>query len=378
MPRYQSARVPGHHDECEDCGRCVGCNPRNDMGACDCPRDVEETVSFRETNKDNLPPTRRVCGNCGRLGHLARTCSLPKKAHVKIGVEVEGWWRDLRAAKEAASNWHMTGDHDGSLAECDDGESYEFRTRPGSLWEAISQVLAVYPDYTHRSAGMHVHVSFATAMDISCFASPEFLEYYKARWKAWGTAKQIDKGAAFWYRLNGGNTDYCADNRLDRMTSYHLRNGSRYQQLNFTSFARHGTIECRMLPLFRDARLAIAALEELISIYENFLEVHATEYLARFDREAALDLSTLPETITRHAEYEIDTPEAIITDEVDIAPQARVMSRELSMAGTARSERETVIDIVDAGEVRPGYQRRFMGQFNSSERRLIAQVLGGV
>ena len=227
------------------------------------------------TNKDKLPPTRRACSKCGRLGHLTRTCERNPKAHLKIGIEVEGFWRadDWQSVKEAAAQWHMGGCGDGSL-NCDDIDAdvtaHEFQTRPGSLGEAISQLVAVYPHYTNASAGMHVHVSFQPA-DVTALTCTEFFEFFAARWEAWGRTNGV-KGE-FWKRLRGEN-QYCRKPDVAQMWPRHIGNAAdmgRYNQLNFSAYSEHRTVECRLLPMFRDARLGVLAIEELIAIYEDWL-----------------------------------------------------------------------------------------------------------
>lgn len=228
------------------------------------------------TNKDKLPPTRRACSKCGRLGHLTRTCERNPKAHLKIGIEVEGFWRvdDFRTVKDAAAQWHMGSCGDGSLNGDDieaDVTSHEFQTRPGSLGEAISQLLAVYPHFTNASAGMHVHVSFQPG-DVTALTCNEFFEFFAARWEAWGRTNGVQ--GEFWKRLRGEN-QYCRKPSYDLMwgrnRSGNVADMGRYNQLNFSAWSEHRTVECRLLPMFRDARLGVLAVEELIAIYEDWL-----------------------------------------------------------------------------------------------------------
>lgn len=235
----------------------------------------------RDTDKTGIGATRRTCTRCGRLGHLARTCQGNPRSVDKIGIEIEGWWRDLRAAQAVAREHDASGTSDGSLAYIDELSAWEFRTRPGSLGEAVNQLVALYPDVTHPSAGMHVHVSFRDVQDLAVLASRRFLEYHAARWESWGNRMGVHRDSNFWTRLRGDNEDYCALNDPERLESTPF-SGTRYVQLNFTSFTRHRTLENRMLPLFRDLRVAVSAVEELVAIYEDFL------------RDAdALSLSTL-------------------------------------------------------------------------------------
>lgn len=222
------------------------------------------------TNRDNLPPTRRACGNCGRLGHLNSTCVSPPKAHVKVGIEVEGLWKraTIEEVRARAANWHMGESGDSSITSELDHTPTEFQTRPGSLGEAITQLLAIYPDFVNASCGMHVHVSFSLG-DTTLLASDAFHRYFLQRWYAWGHALNI-KGE-FLKRLNGGN-DYCKRSDVPASRNiYDATNHDRYRQLNFSAYREHATVECRLLPMFRDARIGVLAVENLIGIYEDFL-----------------------------------------------------------------------------------------------------------
>jgi hypothetical protein len=254
---------------------------------------------MRLTNKEGIPATRRACGRCGRLGHLVRTCDRPEKSHAKLGVEVEGWWLHTRwsEVERTAANWHMSGAEDGSLAHDDSEETrrYEFRTRPGSLGEAISQVTAIYPDKCDSSAGMHIHMSFNDVSDISLLASADFLTFFRQRWEAWGTRMGVHRSSDFWERLRGGN-DYCkvvTPEMLTGASAGRIVRADRYRQINFCSFARHGTMELRLLPLFRDLKLAISAMEEWVAIVEDFLATVAPLMLAKFDRDLALSFDAV-------------------------------------------------------------------------------------
>lgn len=285
----------------------------------------------RLTNKDNLPPTRRACGRCGTLGHLARTCQRPEKRHDKIGVEIEGYWRrqpaepkgplaDTFALVEGrASNWHMDGTSDGSLATHDGYRAWEFRSRPGSLGEAISQVLAVYPHATDASVGMHVHVSFSKE-DVMLLASDEFLAYFYAHWHAWGQKMEIHPSSEFWPRLRGENRycqlatsakelwhgvcrcgvrwcrpddTACAEYKATTSATSVTQQHSRYYAINFQSHSAHGTVECRLLPCFKSARLAIAAMEHLIWIYESFLAERSEAILAAAARKVTMPAASV-------------------------------------------------------------------------------------
>ncbi len=343
-------------------------------------------MPHRPTNKEGLPAVRRACGNCGRLGHLTRTCTRTAKAHDKLGVEIEGWWLRGRwsEVERTAENWHMAGTDDGSLDACSGYKAYEFRTRPGSLGEQISQVTAVYPDAYHSSAGMHVHMSLKSHHDISSLNSLEFFAYFRERWEAWGTRMGVHPESQFWKRLHGRN-DYCRVNCRDDLNTEHMLRGDRYNQLNFTAWSRHKTMEMRMLPLFRDAKLAVSALEEWVTIVEDFLDIVApSQVWAKYDRTVSVSGDS---TSYREIESEIEISTTARTEEIardlDLSvhflnprlrslgtfPSQRTMTIECDLSASV-DERTNSVDLPSVTPHTPGHVR----VFGNAARQLEAQI----
>lgn len=263
----------------------------------------------------------RACSNCGQIdGHNSRTCELPPKPFLKIGIEIEGKWRDLDAAKSRANNLGMTYCSDGSVRDTGTACGYEFQTRPGSLREALTQLIELYPDETGRDCGMHVHVSFQSATDVTLLATHAFYSYFKRRWEEWGRANNLDENSQFYVRLNGGN-DYCRVNATEFSDPLRC---DRYHQLNFSAWDAHKTVECRLLPMFHNQRLAVAAVIELIDIYSKFLaepEAHGlsfhaenvqVEVLKPLKHEAVMPLE-LPEDmkVTHASKFELELEEIL-------------------------------------------------------------------
>lgn len=215
------------------------------------------------------------CGNCGRTGHKATTCSRPATPIDRIGVEVEGWWRDWIAITTAADDVGASGTNDGSLVADPSGETrrWEWRTRPGSLASALKAVHALYPDKYHRSAGMHIHMSFNDMGDAMALCSREFSDYALASWRAWGEEHEINEGSEFWSRL-AGNNQYCrllSDADISACTR-----GDRYRWLNYSAYRKHKTIELRLLPLFCQERLALAAIRHWYEMVDTYVRTVAT------------------------------------------------------------------------------------------------------
>lgn len=209
------------------------------------------------------------CGNCGLIGHNARTCERPPSVIDKIGLEIEGRYSDICAACESARNKGVDWTPDGSIMYTRTGAAMEFRTVPGKLSQALRQLSEFYPDETDSSCGLHVHVSFKSPTHITQLHTREFLEYFDRRWREWGRERGFGPFSQFMRRLEGHN-DFCRSNLADFTETQDMLDVRRYKQLNFTSWHAHKTVECRLLPMFRETKHAIAAVSFLIEIYEDW------------------------------------------------------------------------------------------------------------
>ncbi len=255
----------------------------------------DPVVSTTATRKDVTAPLPNSCGNCGQLGHNVRTCEAPPHSHLKIGIEIEGRFLDFAGTQARYRAAGLTGCGDGSIHSSPDSRArpYEIQTKPGSLREALDQLVSFYPDEADSSCGMHVHVSFP-ATDLTVLNSSEFFTYFKERWTTWGTANRVRPGSAFWRRLRG-DVDYCLPNTYN--ANRDVTACDRYVQLNFNAWSEHETVECRMLPMFAKQSLGVSAVQELISIYETFLATKAAECLPP-ELDVEVDAPDLAPSIT--------------------------------------------------------------------------------
>lgn len=265
-----------------------------------------------------LPFEGTGCGNCGFPGHRRDTCPRPPPFYDKVGVEIEGRWLDVSATERLARREGMGTCGDGSIRNgFTEARSMEIQTRPGSVVEQLRQLSAFYPDESDASCGMHVHVSFQDKGSFTQLCTSEFLEYFANRWEEWGLANGLPQNAEFFKRLRGDN-DYCIPNDDDDLAT--PWQADRYRQLNFTAWDEHKTLECRLLPMFRSARLAYSALVELINIYEDWLgkdcpdvlhnhtlKPESATVMAPIDEARAVDLASyLTEAMTMGSTLEIN------------------------------------------------------------------------
>lgn len=342
------------------------------------------------------PERRRTCSACGMMGHLATTCENPVRYHDKLGIEIEGFWRDLAAAKRQAEELTgRRGNSDGSLpsvsscsgeedpedpcgcgeddcSECNSAHpcsgscnacgarSWEFQTRPGTLGESLRQLTQLYPDVVNAACGMHVHMSFLDKSSITMLTSEEFFAYFRDRFKAWGESRGV-KGE-FWKRLNGDNS-YC---RKNAKSDWHRTTGcpvsestDRYRQINFQAYSEHATVEFRLLPMFRSAALGVNAIEELTAIVESYLgsaalsheassgavQPQRIEGLAGIEQEIPLAISQaardalLPREINREIEI-VDTADLKATPGALVVPAYKLRDSAYGIADKLHSELE--------------------------------------
>jgi hypothetical protein len=183
----------------------------------------------------------------------------------KFGIELEGGWdtapRDHRCYK-GDSSVHVPGSW-----------------RVGEIvspiltdWQSGSDFLLVnYPDHTGASCGLHVHMSFAESRAENAYrvALLADSEAYQAGLLAClhDTAKRLKiTSKAFWQRLRGENS-YC----MPRWSERNVREMDRYRAVNFAAYARHNTVEIRVLPMFSKRQISARMVREVLTFTDGYL-----------------------------------------------------------------------------------------------------------
>jgi len=196
---------------------------------------------------------------------------MPKYIH-KIGVELEGAWL---SSKNVDKSFHGDGSVNIPI-------NYDSNDRPdlfvGEIasdpisYENVENWIRVnYPDKVNHTCGFHIHVSLKENMNYLRLATEEFSAFFFNAMTSWGESNKLHPEDQFWYRLNGSN-HYCKkDFKPDDQIYAKTKGDSRYTQLNFC-YTLHGTLECRLLPMFGDVNLTISAFKAYIDCIEKFLE----------------------------------------------------------------------------------------------------------
>lgn len=222
---------------------------------------------------------------------LDKTLAQPRVKNFiyRVGVELEGGWVRIPDGVDLG--------HDGSIRGLADNPPIDPATgipkrpaqlvHPGELNSAPMELGMIqawmrqsYPSHVNESCGLHVHTSFKSALHYMWLMVPEFqatMKYYLAEW---GRKQGFDKKHPLLKRLVGRN-QYCKDEfyadiqATNSKKSYnHDSPGNRYTIINYP-FPLHGTIECRVLPMFEDVEQAIAAVGTVLDITNASIAVAA-------------------------------------------------------------------------------------------------------
>lgn len=199
----------------------------------------------------------------------------------RIGIELEGGWTKLpRGCKPV---------RDGSIHL----DRHPLRTQMIAIGEVPSTPMSLdprdpihwipwlrtfYPQLVNETCGMHVHLSFRTALTYARLMSPNYPSTIVAYMTKWAASEKLGKDHPIWPRLEG-KSEYCqhlfhADDQviLTGKDYDHHRKGHRYTVVNYC-FGRLSTVEHRLLPMMDTPDQAVRAIQELIDVTNAYLVV---------------------------------------------------------------------------------------------------------
>ncbi len=207
-----------------------------------------------------------------------------------IGVELEGGWdknpTPHRVQRDGSvrdiPGYASIGDRNPMPGEGIAGEvsSPPLCVIKGFSAEAEPWVKKCYPKAINITCGMHVHMSFSTLLNYMRTMRSEYPITVVAEMKRWAKENDLPEDHPIWPRVEG-KSDYCQfvysgeEQILNRNRDYDKhRVGNRYSVINY-NYGRTGTVECRLLPMMKDADLAVSAIRRLLDVTNAFLVVTA-------------------------------------------------------------------------------------------------------
>ena len=229
------------------------------------------------------------CEHC--LTRDLLTMKVPKVE--QIGFELEGNWEYLPDRNDVNYSEHddssvnnmFEEEYCGDCEACDNDRGY-CDNNSGYCGELVSSpflysdsdawkywIQKCYPDHHDDSCGAHFHVELSNTNAYETLCTPEFNGYFIKNLYNWGERANI-RNRDFWDRLNGNNSmctpDFAGDAQLK------VRNGDNYPSCRYTAlnfhYAKHNTLEVRVLPVFQKSRIYIRAVEVCVNLINSYLK----------------------------------------------------------------------------------------------------------
>lgn len=193
----------------------------------------------------------------------------PKNRIHRVGVELEGGWATLPPDTNL--------EHDGSVTVTSPpgtrlsvGELPSPPKLPIAMWPWMRKY---YPSHINNTCGLHVHMSFGSARLYQLLMVEDFQTTMLHYLAEWGKAEGLPLTHPLWDRLNGKNR-YCSLDFWPDSQVRHARKsysseqpGHRYTAINYCyGLNGCGTVECRVMPMYAEAEMAIRAVKRVLLI----------------------------------------------------------------------------------------------------------------
>ena len=204
-----------------------------------------------------------------RANKAWETRRLKKKSKIKlVGIEIEGAWDrpiDRRIHGDCSVCDFEDDEDEGSCYTL--GEVISTPSQPNRILDFIEKY---YPDLQNYSCGIHIHLSFYDRISYIRLMKREFYDYFLEQMEIWANENHIVKSSQFWNRFRGENRFAKKEFRPEAQSLLRYKDPIRYTHLNYC-YTLHKTIEVRMLPTFKDKRIAKKALVQVVKIFNDYL-----------------------------------------------------------------------------------------------------------
>lgn len=226
----------------------------------------------------------------------------------RIGLELEGGWSSRPPGAE------MRRDGSVDLSGSDAQVVGEISSPPYARIETAEEwLIANHPRYTNQTCGFHIHISTETDGLYCRLMCREFFDKFCAAYQAWGDehlTAQMPERRLFLDRLAGRNRYCLRDFKPDDQAAYQPgvhgdeQRQHRYCLLNYC-YKMHGTMESRLLPMFKAPSLSVSAMHCFVNTINSFLD----EDMA--SPQSALEAQLVEDAILFSGVEEVQLPDII-------------------------------------------------------------------
>jgi len=189
-----------------------------------------------------------------------------------VGIELEGGWARVKAGANIQ--------RDGSVVFSDfipDLRAVgELPSPPITVREFPNWMKVYYPKYVNPTCGMHVHMSFKTALMYSRLMEESYPATIIIDFIRWAEEEKLPPDHPIWDRLKGRSKYaqflFFPDEQAKTAGKDYdqHRPGHRYTVVNYCH-QRNGTLECRLLPMMETAQQGIKTVQHLLDVTNAYL-----------------------------------------------------------------------------------------------------------
>lgn len=192
----------------------------------------------------------------------------PRNRITRVGIELEGAWTKVPTGRMEHDSSVVVGRKAGDPGFAYVGEVVSGPMQPAKIPFWLKKN---YPYRVNDTCGLHMHMELESIGKYNILTAPEFQETVLEYFDKWAKNEKLPKTHPIWTRILG-NSIFCQKEwwpdeqiRPNRKDYDKERHGHRYTVICYC-FGRHGTIECRLLPMFDDVEQSIRALKLLLDI----------------------------------------------------------------------------------------------------------------
>jgi hypothetical protein len=182
---------------------------------------------------------------------------------------------DLEEDDDYDECYHCSGDCDCTAYNDNWAIVGEWVTKPIPFTRSFTRFGRIvedsYPEGVNDTCGGHFHVSYKNELIYGMAMDQDMYEGLCSHLQSWARRELNKNGELKMKRRLEGSSNYCRVGFNPEQQMY--GNADRYLQLNY-AYGKHGTMECRILPMFDSAEVYVKAVKEATSYIEDWLKTH--------------------------------------------------------------------------------------------------------